>query len=44
MAAARTDMAREIYTDVLACLSVWQIDVDVIRFANLTATPAMHCQ
>ncbi len=44
MAAARTDMAREIYTDVLACLSVLQIDGDVNREANLTATPAMHCE
>lgn len=42
MAAARTDIAREIYTDVLTCLSVLQIDVDVIREANLAATPAMH--
>ena len=44
MAAARTDMAREIYRDVSACLSVPQIDGDVKRETNLTITLAMHCE
>lgn len=55
MATARTDMAREIYTFVLACLSVLQIEGDVNREVNqswcesrepmrLNATPAMHCE
>ena len=55
MATARTDMAREIYTYVLACPSVSRIDGDVNREVNqswceshepmrVTTTPAMHCK